>query len=302
MDDNVLRFEPRDRDDRQWPTGGLFREDSDDRGGGWSGDGHYDGDRYDEPPEPSLGNLTQVVMVGGQVIDVTSRSVAGSGYECAVLELEERGLYRRPGPPPPPVQQPRPAPHEQQLAWLAAIVGGEDALATLDATPLALEGLELDAVPGHLRDRVATIAARFEPWVALVLGEEGLTAARRLLVRAVSTEPGLLRSDRDDIATGAVVWAVAKGNDLVGQNRPVRASVIQELAGIRSSPGQRGSAFAYAVGGVSVWSGRAQWMYGAQPDVIPLGSPDLLLGRFRRRLIVTRDLALQLRARTPAAG
>ncbi len=135
------------------------------------------------------------------------------------------------------------------------------------------------------------------------MGGEGLTAARRLLVRAVAAEPGLLRSDRDDMAVGAVVWAVAKGNDLVGANRPVRASAIQELAGLRSSPGQRGAAFAYAVGGVSTRYGRADWTYGGQrPDVIPLGSPDLLLGRFRRRLVTSRDLALQLRARTPAAG
>ena len=284
-DDNVLRFDTR-RYEEPWEE--RFGEPVQ--------------ERWEEPPPRSLGELTQVVMVGGNVIDVVQRSVSGSGYECAVLDLEERGLYRRPGPPPPPVQPPLPPAHEQTLAWLAAIVGGNEALANLDATPLAPEELDLDAVPGHLRDRVAAIAARFEPWVPLVLGDEGLTAARRLLTRAVATEPGLLRSDRDDIATGAVVWAVAKGNDLVGQNRPVRASLIQELAGLRSSPGQRGSGFAYAVGGVSAWSGRAQWMYDVQPDVIPLGSPDLLLGRFRHRLMASRDIALQLRARTPVAG
>ena len=295
-DDNVLRFEPRDRD-RQWSTSEFDGGGSGSAFSGWSDDRRYDA------PEPSLGELTKVVLLGQHLLAVEREPIEGSEYEVEVRELEGLGLRWRPDPTPPAVPPPLPAPHEQQLAWLAAIVGGEEALATLDSTPLAPAELDLDAVSEHLRDRVAAIAARFEPWVPLVLGDEGLTAARRLLVRAVAAEPGLLRSDRDDIATGAVVWAVAKGNDLVGQNRPVRASVIQELAGLRSSPGQRGSAFAYALGGVGTRYGLVDWMYRRQrPDVIPLGSPDLLLGRFRHRLIVTRDLALQLRARTPVAG
>ena len=126
-------------------------------------------------------------------------------------------------------------------------------------------------------------------------------AARRLLTRAVTAEPGLVtRSDRDDLAAGAVLWAVAKGNDLIGSNRPLRAAVIQDVCGLRSTPSQRGSSFAHAVGGDgSVYYGRPLWMFDAQPAVIPLGSPDLLLSRFRRRLVLVRDLALGLRARTP---
>ena len=78
--------------------------------------------------------------------------------------------------------------------------------------------------------------------------------------------------------SGAVVWAVAKGNDLVGANRPVRASAIKEAGGPALRPaGQRGAAFAYAVGGVASRRRRAEG-WGATPDVIPLGGPDLLLG------------------------
>ena len=297
MDDNVLRFEPRDRDDRHWATSELEGGGSGRLGSGWSEDRRYDA------PGPSLGELVKVVLLGQHLLAVERDPIEGSEYEHEVRELEALGLRWRPEPPKPQVQLPLPPPHEQQLAWLEAIVGGEDALAGLDSAPLPPAPLDLDAVPTPLRDRVATIEARFEPWVALLVGTEGLTAARRLLARAVGSEPGLLRSDRDDMAAGAVVWAVAKGNDLVGPNRPVRASAIMELAGLRSSPGQRGAAFAYAVGGVSTRYGRADWTYGGQrPDVIPLGNPDLLLGRFRRRLITSRDLALQLRARTPAAG
>lgn len=297
MDDNVLRFGPRDREDQQWSTSELDGSGPGTAGSGWSDDRRYDA------PEPGLGELVKVVLLGQHLLAVERDPIEGSEYEHEVRELEGLGLRWRPEPPLPPVQPPRPAPHEQQLAWLALIVGGEKALADLDSAPLPPAPLDLDAVPAHLRDRVASIAARFEPWVPLALGDEGLTAARRLLTRAVSTEPGLLRSDRDDVAAGAVVWAVAKGNDLIGQNRPLRTGVIQELAGLGSSPGQRGAAFAFALGGVASRYGRADWIYGGQrPDVIPLGDPDLLLGRFRRRLITSRDLALQLRARTPAAG
>ncbi len=266
----------------------------DPHGGQWSGQ-----------PEPGgalgLGTLTQVVMVGDQVLDVVRRPISGSGYECAALELEDRGLYRRPGPPPSPPRAPMPPPHEQQLAWLARIVGGEGALAALGVDPLEPEELCLDEIRPSLHERVRGIDSRLRRWASPLLGDEGPTATRRLLIRAVAAEPALVtRSDRDDIAAGAVMWAVAKGNDLVGTNRPVRASVLQDVFGLRSTPSGRGSAFAQAVGGTQSLYGRPQWMYHAQPDVVALGSPDLLLSRFRRQLVLTRDLALVLRARTPA--
>lgn len=271
---------------------------------GYEGDEPFD--RYREDGyggSGALGDLTQVVLVGDQVVDVVRRPISGSGYECAALELQDRGLYRRPGPPPGPLPAPVPPAHEQQLAWLARIVGGEEALDALGVDPLEPEELHLDSVRESLRERVRGIDERLEQWAPPLLGAEGLTAARRLLTRAVDHEPALLtRSDRDDLATGAVLWAVAKGNDLVGHNRPVRASVIQDVCGLRSTPSARGGAFAHAVGGSSTRYGGPLWMYDAQPAVIPLGSADLLLSRFRRTLLVTRDLARGLRARTPLPG
>ncbi len=115
-------------------------------------------------------------------------------------------------------------------------------------------------------------------------------------------EPGLVtRSDHDDVAAGAVVWAVAKGNDLVGTGRPLRRqrhpgrlrpavdAVEPRQRRSRTPVGRRRAAL----------PGRPLWMFNANPDVIPLGSPDLLLSRFRQRVALLRDLALQLRARTP---
>ena len=292
MDDDadVLRFRPR----------GLF-EDPD----GFYRDVPYDqhdpgrDDGWGSGAGGGLGNLTQVVLIGDRVVDVVRAPVSGSGYECAALELRDRGVLRRADPPPP--SPPEPPAHEQQLAWLARIVGGADALERLGVEPLPPEELRLDGIRDDLHDRLRGIDERLARWAPVLLGAEGLTAARRLLRRAVALEPAVLtRSDRDDAATGAVLWAVAKGNDLVGTNRPVRVGVIQDVCGLRGSPAARGSSFAHAVGGDGSMSyGRPLWMFGTQPAVIPLGSPDLLVRRFRHRLVVMRDLALQLRARTP---
>ena len=206
-DGEVLRFRPR----------GLF-EDPDDHPGPY-GTGHPRGWYPDEGAYgyAGLGELTRVVLAGDQVVDVAREPVSGSGYECAVLELLDRGLLRPPRPAPPPV----PPGYEQQLAWLARIVGGDDALGALDVEPLEPDAeLCLDDVRPSLRDRVRSIDVRLEQWAPVLLGDEGHTATRRLLTRAVALEPALLRSDRDDVATGAVLWAVAKGNDLVGHQPP----------------------------------------------------------------------------------
>jgi hypothetical protein len=288
-DGEVLRFRPR----------GLFENAGDDPGpygaappSDWFADERAYGCA-------GLGELTRVVLAGDQVVDVVREPVSGSGYECAVLELRDRGLLRPPRPTPPPV----PPGYEQQLAWLARIVGGEEALGALDVEPLEPEAeLCLDDVRPSLRDRVRSIDVRLEQWAPVLLGDEGPAATRRMLTRAVALEPALLRSDRDDVATGAVLWAVAKGNDLVGTNRPVRAGVIQEVCGLVCTPSARGSAFAHAVsGGGEMRYGRPVWMYDARPSVVPLGSPDLLLSRFRRTLVALRDISVALRAGTREA-
>ena len=240
-----------------------------------------------------LRQVTEVVVIGDRVVDVVQRPVHGTGYECAALEIEDE--RRRPRQPPPP---PEPPGHEKQLDWLARIVGGPDALAGLDTQPLPdEEGLDLAPVPVHLRERVVAIDEAVAPTTSVLLGDEARTAARRLLVRAVSGEPAVLTcSDRDDIAAGAVLWAVARGNDLAGPNRPLRASAVSAVFGLRSSPSQRGEAFVRAAGGGL--SSLHPWPR-IEPDVVPLGDPGLLLGRFRRRLLSLRDLALALRDVTP---
>ncbi len=243
---------------------------------------------------PSPGRwLTRLAFVGDRLVDVTREPVSGSDYECLALDLD------RPVRPPEP---PRPPGHELQLVWLATVVGGPEALGTLTDDPLPEEDLAIDEVPVHCRVRVGSVDRRMCEPVLELMGAEALTAARRVLVRLARESPGAIgRTERDETAAAAVLWAVARGNDLAGQGRPLRAIVVQQAFGLRSSPSSRALSYAHAVGGGPsgfAWNG----YYGVQsPDVVPLADPGFLLSSFRARLVAARDRALELRRRTEVA-
>jgi hypothetical protein len=245
--------------------------------------------------------MTLVVMMDDQVVDVLRRPVEGTGYECAALEVGRGRQQRAPvvvAPRPP--QPPR---HVRELAWLARLVGGEDALASIAADPLPHdEPLDLAAVPAPLHDRMRPLGERLDDVAVRLFGPEVGTACRRLLVRAVAAEPGLLRDPaRDDVVPGAVLWAVAKANDLVGPGHQMPVSAIQAVCGLRSSPSERGKAFAHAVAGPrGVPFGDLR--YSATPDLLEIGSADLLVARTRRFLAVLRDIALTEQKRLAAVG
>jgi hypothetical protein len=248
-------------------------------------------DRWEDEPDdypgsseheylPDLGELTIRVFAGDDLLDTIRRPVGGSGYELAALGL--RPLKPRP---------PRPR-HERELTWLARLVGGTDALDGLGIDALPDEPLDCSGVREDLRARVAAIAARCDRVADGLHDIELRTACRRFLARAVSAEPELLlRSDRDDTAAGAVLHAVAGANGLLGRGRAFTASSLTEVCGLRSSPHGRAQSFAHAVAG-SVGTGFGP--HGdsrGEPDVLVLGSPDLLLGRFRAQLVRLRGLA-----------
>jgi hypothetical protein len=247
----------------------------------WDDEDDFPGEeafRYDD----DLGLLTIQVFAGGDLLDTIRRPVEGSGYECAVLEL--RHPKRRA-----PAPRPR---HERELAWLARVVGSTAALDALGIDPLPDEPLDAARVRKDLQARVAAIGARCDQVADQLHDPELRTACRRLLVRAVAAEPELLlRSDRDDTAAGAVLLAVAKGNDLVGAGRAIPATVLTHLSGLRSSPADRARSFAHAVAGPEGTGFERHDGNRGEPDVLVLGSPDLLLGRFRATLVRLRGLA-----------
>ena len=276
----VLPFGRRSSDDRRYEDlrdgeGFDDRFDLDDGfGGGYGSD---------------LGHFTMVVMMDDKVVDTVRRPVRGSGYEGAALELG-RGTPR-PTPRPTVVHVPMQPRHELARTWLRSLVGGPDELEALTTEPLPDEPLDVSLVPGDLRERVTAIAHRIDAVALSLVGVEGRTACRRLLVRAVAAEPALLRGyDRDDMSAGAVLHAVAMANDLVGAGRALTASALWRHLGLRSSPHDRARRFAHAVAGPDGVEVGLSHPYRSS-QTWSLGSPDLLVGRFRAFLIRQRVLA-----------
>jgi len=278
--------------------GGFGRERS--GGDGPLGGGGFGADEFDDHRlggggygggrASSLGDLTTVVLIDGHVVDTVRRPVEGSGYECAALELG------RGAPPPAPrvVEVPAQPRHEVERTWLRSRVGGAEELERLDAEPLPDEPLDTSGVPTDLVVRVVAIARQVDGVAEGLFGTELRTACRRLLVRAIVAEPSLLLgSDRDDIAAGAVVHAVAKANNMVGPGCAVTATVLYQWAGLKSSPQDRARRFAHAVSGPEPLfpAGRGLERLFTTRDAWNLGSADLLTSRFRRHLIRLRDLA-----------
>jgi hypothetical protein len=248
-------------------------------------------DRYDEHRD--LGSLTMLVLINDELVDTVRKPVMGSGYERAALDLG------RGAPAAPPreriVEVPAQPRHELQRTWLRMLVGGAAALERLDSTPLPEdEPAALDDVRAELRERVGAILERTDTWALDLFGAEVRTACRRLAVRAVAAEPALLTgSDRDDGAAAALLYAVAKGNDLVGAGRALSATVFHRWVGLKSSPQERARRFAHAVAGVepvTAWDSRLG-AKSSTPDVWNLGSADYLTSTFRRHLLRARDLA-----------
>jgi len=270
-----------------------------DGGDTWGSDGFDDdfedrfNDRFDEGAGGGygrdLGHFTMVVMMDDRVVDTVRRPVEGSGYECAALELG-RGVAR-PAPPPQVVHVPMQPRHELAMTWLRSLAGGAEQLDGLTDEPLPDEPLDVGQVPADMQGRVAVIGDRIDPVALSLIGVEGRTACRRLLVRAVSAEPALLRgSDRDDVAAGAVIHAVAMANDLVGPGRVLTAATLWRHLGLRSSPHDRARRFAHAVAGPDGVDVGLRHPY-RSADTWRLGSLDLLVGRFRSFLLRQRALA-----------
>lgn len=237
-----------------------------------------------------LGSLTLLVLIDDRVVDTMRRPVNGSGYENAAVELG-RGRV-----PPPSYRPPRPDPprYDQELSWLRRVVGGVQALAQLDSAPLPDEPLDLShvepAVEPELRERLQAIGEQADDIAFRLFGTELRTVTRRLLGELAGSPSLFIHADRDDQAAGALVWAAAKANDLIGPGKLMPASAIQGCGGLRSSPADRGRTFARVVAGMTGTGYEPHRT--AVPNLLLLGSPRYLTGDLRSQLVRLRDLAL----------
>lgn len=221
--------------------------------------------------------VTHVVLVDGLPADHwVEESIDGS--------WESRG--RRRGPMQLVPEEPA---YLQALRWLEAAVGGAEALRTLDAAPLSVQPLDLSVAPAPAHDRVRAISERCDAVARDVFDNVELTAAFRHVLSAVlTTDPGMLqRSDRDDTATGAVVWIGGHANGLIGPHGVVLARDLWDLLDISSSAAARGAGILNRL----VAKGRdlqppTSW---GPPHLRPTGLPTALLGSTRAVLLARRD-------------
>jgi Domain of unknown function (DUF6398) len=183
-------------------------------------------------------------------------------------------------------QQPWPGePVEARRRFLGALaeeVGGQDALDSLDDTPLPDEEFGWLAVPADIRDRVGEVLAACDRCCGDLLGAEYRTACRRLLARAGPGLSGMLRKTaRHEPIAAAVCWVIGKGNRRFGQGPgELRVKDLMSYFNLgQSSVSERGYQIMHAAG--------------IQPasayPAVRLGSPDLLVSARRRRIIELRD-------------
>jgi hypothetical protein len=167
------------------------------------------------------------------------------------------------------------------LDVLAGEVGGQDALGSLDGTPLPDEEFGWTGIPAELHDEVAVVLAACDRCCDDLLGAEYRTACRRLLARAAPGLAGMLRrTTKPEVIAAALCWVTAKGNHRLGQ-RPGELLVkdLMKYFGLsQSSVSERGYEIMRAAG-IGPTSA-----YG-----LCLGSPDLLVSARRRQIIELRD-------------
>jgi hypothetical protein len=168
------------------------------------------------------------------------------------------------------------------LQALAEEVGGQDALDSLDDTPLPDEEFGWDGVPADVRARVGEILAACDRCSDDLLGAEYRTACRRLLARAVPGLPGMLRgTTKPEAIAAAVCWVIGKGNHRFG--RPDGELRVKDVTSYFSL-GQSG----ISERGLRVMRAAGIPAASIYPEV-RLGSPGLLVSARRARIIESRD-------------
>ena len=147
------------------------------------------------------------------------------------------------------------------IQGLADVVGGEEALASLGALPLADEPFRWDGVPEDIRPRLEVVLGLVERCCDELLDLEYRTVCRRLLRRAACGGPEVFRRQaRDEPAAAAVVWLAGKVNglftpsgggllvkDVLAWFGITHGSVAQRATSLRAAAGLPGSPRASSV-------------------------------------------------------
>ena len=168
------------------------------------------------------------------------------------------------------------------LDGLAEEVGGQDALDSLDGTPLPDEEFGWNEVPADVRERVGEVLAACARCCDDLLGAEYRTACRRLLARAAPGLAGMLRKTaKPEAIAAAVCWVIGKGNQCLGQGTgELRVKDLMSYFSLsQSSVSERGYQIMHAAGIKPA----------STYPAVRLRSPGLLVSARRQRIIELRD-------------
>jgi len=173
---------------------------------------------------------------------------------------------------------------EQLADMLSREVGGEDALAQLDAEPLPDEPLSEAGIDEDIRARVAEISGLCDRCCEELLDVEYRSACRRFLARVAALRPELFRRRSDPAVTAAAVcWVIGHANELFSGPGSIRVKDLASHFGLAPSRiPPRGRKLLAAAGVLSDPDDNP-------PGGITLADPGLLTSAHRRQIIARRD-------------
>ncbi|CAN5124955.1 hypothetical protein BH18ACT4_BH18ACT4_02360 [soil metagenome] len=168
------------------------------------------------------------------------------------------------------------------LPFLERAVGGPEALADLDDTPLPDEPFDWAGIADDVRQRVAEVLELIDGCCDELLDVEHRTAARRVLRRIAANGPEVFRRrGRSDTAAAAICWSVCRANDTFDQRRGgLTQKALAEHFAIKGGSANLGyrAATLLDVGG-----------FPRHPGVdFVLGAPDYLVSKRRRDILAKR--------------
>jgi hypothetical protein len=188
------------------------------------------------------------------------------------------------------------APEQDHYWGLTGIVGGLDALWTLDAAPIPDEPFDWSGVEARDRLYVDDVLHFSDMCCDELLDVEYRTIARRILARVATHDCGALRrSRRASRSAAGLVWLATQASCDPARERARSSQYLWSWFGV-SNASERGRALRIAAGFAAEPLG---------PDrsriVMVLGDPAFLHSRYRARIIRRRDAIVELRRELAAA-
>lgn len=181
---------------------------------------------------------------------------------------------------------------EDLFGDLISLVGGHDALGSLDAEPIPDEPFDWSAVEATDRPMVTRVLELSDRCCEELLDSECRTIARRVLARVAARDPRVLRrSTNAERCAAALVWLVGRANGQFGRRGRYTSGRLWNWFGVTSCS-DRGWSLRNAAGLVPDDRWHSPWR-----DEVALGDASLLHSDVRTGLIARRDALVEIERR-----